>query len=392
MLLTQQELGRILSKKYNDPALSIVHTNLSPVSVGARNQLYRCKLRYQGSEQKGSDTLILKVYESQVINRHHQPVNSISLEGKILEVFNKVHLNHVPKLYLLDYERKLAVMEDVSSSTLAETVAQESLTHQLHTYQKILEALVSIHIEGNRRLNFLNFHSTQSTQWYQLPFIFKTIQEDPYGRELYNTTEMQEIERLVQEIVPLLNRIRIGFLHGDLNPNNILLNADGTPVFVDWELARLGHAPVDILDFLNRHPHKALETSYKKDLFHYYLHLLKKKHSLATDILDQERLLDAYNLLSNFMTVLLKTRGILQIKMEATEMENIHQAIRFEEQVLHALENLEQRISQDILLNHLYALVTPYLHLLVTLSQKAEFKKIKVEFKKDTARFFPKQQ
>ncbi|MEK7484557.1 MAG: aminoglycoside phosphotransferase family protein [Planctomycetota bacterium] len=390
MLLTRQELGQILSQKYRDPSLSIVHTHLSPVSVGARNQLYRCKVRYQGKEQKGSDTLILKVYQSQVIDRHNQPVNSIALEGKILEIFNRVHLPMVPKLYLLDYKRHLAVMEDISSSTSAESLAQESLKNQLKFYQKILKALARIHQEGNKRLNFLNFHSSKATDWYQLSFISKTIQEDPYGRALYSTSELQDLEHLIKETIPLLARMRLGFIHGDLNPNNILMNASGEPVFVDWELARLGHTPVDMLDFLNRHPHKALEASYKKDLLHYYLLALKTKQPLQSDITDNEKLFDTYNLLSNFMTVVLKTRGILQIKIEAKTMEEVHQAIRFEEQVLHALENIEQRVCDDPLLGNLYALVIPFLHMLATLTQKAEFKKIKVEFRKDTVRLFPK--
>lgn len=382
MSLSKQEIGKILKQKFHDPSLSVLHTHFQRINTGGRNRVYRCQTRYQGtSPQRGTEALILKFYDQKVNTRDHKDVNAIWIEGKILETFNrqrnldneKLSCFPAPRLYLIDYSKNLVVMEERGEKNLTISLQEGSESEQLQLYQKILKGILKIHIEGTRLLPSLNYQHPSSTEWYQLSFLEKRLSSNAYQENLYSPQEIQELKRLSQELHQITQRQKIHFLHGDLNPENILIS-EGQPFFIDWELARLGHAPLDILDFLNRHPQQSLSQAYRKELWNFYLFHLKKDYYLDFIPEDQAILWDIYNLLSNFVTITSKSQAILKLKLESTNPQARNWVSHFEKQILKAFSNLEQGISNDPRIHALSELTNPYLKLFLKLCQNTPFK------------------
>lgn len=175
----------------------------------------------------------------------------------------------VPEIYSYDLERGWFIMEDLGRTDLQELVSSKK--DPLPDYEKVLEHLFLLQIEGAKDFD---------PSWCcQTPTYDRTVMrqyESNYFRDAFLRNylgldkDWSELEAPFDYLAEVSSGSDNGFfLHRDFQSRNIMISANGSIGFVDWQGGRLGPLGYDLASLIID-PYTGLSSQQKIDLLQAY--------------------------------------------------------------------------------------------------------------------------
>jgi N-acetylmuramate 1-kinase len=181
----------------------------------------------------------------------------------------------VARIFRYDLEHGWFIMEDLGKKNLQEIAL--STKNRIDIYQRVLELLVKLQIEGRKRFN---------TKW--------CAHTERYDRDLMERHESgyfltyfvqgflgfePDLTALTGSFSYLSLKASLAdgdfFLHRDYQSRNLILHGDRIGI-VDWQGGRLGPLQYDLASLLID-PYVGLRDGERKYLYDYYLALLERR-------------------------------------------------------------------------------------------------------------------
>jgi len=223
------------------------------LSGGFLNYVWRVK----GKNLLGADSVIVKRMPAYIASAPDVPLDParISIEASAMSLFEKgealekISQNGIrpPRLYHLDKERRLLIMEDLGQSPNLGDWLQGSHTklEAEKVGMSLGQFIGALHKVTAHRSLFARLFNNVQIQRTRLDFQYKNIQSYAARAGLANA---DEIGKQAVQLGERLQQPGSNLIMGDLWPPSVIVTTSGLRL-IDWELAHFGHPSQDVGHF-----------------------------------------------------------------------------------------------------------------------------------------------
>ena len=182
--------------------------------------------------------LILKLYTDEKIAKR---------EYLTLRALERVNFP-VPHVYILETNEKLLgapfiIMEEIEGKNMRDYVKHLSKNETINFFDRFAETLVILHELKLEEMDLEFLESPKDEYDYAKK---QALEDEDKLLDLVKNQNLEWAIKWLEKNAPKYPCNRYSLLHGDMNPNNFLINKTGRIVFLDWTWTEIGDPLKDV--------------------------------------------------------------------------------------------------------------------------------------------------
>lgn len=194
------------------------------------------------------------------------------------KIFSDLKLN-TPAIFAVSEDRKMYIQEYLGKNTLSDIIAKEGLSGNVKALaQQTLEKLYQLQILTQDKIDFKKAFEYES--YDELPVIhdlyyFKNFVADVLELEYHKSSLLKEFKKIAALIENLEPK---GLMIRDFQSRNIMVNANNSISFIDYQTAIKGPLMYDVISFLFQAKANFPED-FKNEMLDFYIHQFEDKNT-----------------------------------------------------------------------------------------------------------------
>jgi len=252
---------------------------LPPLLTGTKNPL-----PMQTLQQQGSGRIFFRIQaENKSVDKILMCASDDNSDfNRFIEIGKFLHKNHlgVPKLFSVNPDNHIVIMEDLGDDTLFNLVKKCENRNEIETlYRKVIQWLVKFQVTTYDKIVPVNCSEIENKLPLRL-FDYDYLRwETTYFMDnflgKYCGFKKKRLSDLEEEFYTLAENALTSpqvMIHRDFQSQNILIQNCEVRI-VDFQGARIGHIAYDLMSLLND-PYIALDKDLRFTLFEYFFNLI----------------------------------------------------------------------------------------------------------------------
>ncbi|MGF7138687.1 RapZ C-terminal domain-containing protein [Roseimarinus sediminis] len=219
--------------------------------------------------QSGSERIYYRLQNSQycVIGAFNANEGENEAFFSFTETFRKLQFS-VPEILVIAPDRKHYLLSDLGDETLSDYLKRSEKGNKLELFQKILDLLLKIQLEGGKHIDFGKCYPRAAFDWQSIfwdlnyfKYEFLKLAAIPFDEQALE----DDFHRLANK---LLEAGQSFFMYRDFQSRNIMMK-DDEPCFIDYQGGRKGPLHYDVASLLYS-PKSALDEGEREQLLLFY--------------------------------------------------------------------------------------------------------------------------